>query len=114
MHPKFSLLFLILLLFTSGLSAQSAEHPNLTIAPGPSSQTMTLSWWGEEGYSYFLEQTDDLNSEWTWSPVIEKPTSDGVIDWDFTSTNPQFFFRLQRVGNPEGSMLWRIVNRQRV
>ncbi|MEO0509472.1 MAG: chitobiase/beta-hexosaminidase C-terminal domain-containing protein [Verrucomicrobiota bacterium] len=99
-----------LLSFSFVSHAQTANDLNmgLQVSPGSVSQSFTLSWFGESGYSYFVQNTPDLMADWGWSPVIEKPTTDGAIHWNFTSANPSFFFRLQRVSNPEGSMLWRI------
>lgn len=91
------------------ITAQTASDLNmgLQVNPGSSSQTFTLSWFGEQGYSYFVQQTDDLTADWGWSPIIEKPTTDGAIHWNFTSASDAMFFRLNRISNPQG-MLWRI------
>jgi len=108
MRSRLLLLYILVILSAPVIHAQTADRPDLRISAGPSNQTFTLSWWGEDDYSYFLQQTDDLTGSWAWSPVIEKPTSDGVIDWVLTSADPKSFFRLRPVPNPEGSMLWRI------
>lgn len=91
------------------ITAQTASDFNLglQVNPGSSSQTFTLSWFGEQGYSYFVQQTDDLTAEWGWAPIIEKPTVDEAIHWNFTSLSDAMFFRVNRISNPQG-MLWRI------
>lgn len=91
------------------ITAQTANDLNmgLQVNPGSSSQTFTLSWFGEQGYSYFVQQTDDLTADWGWSPIIEKPTTDAAIHWNFTSASDAMFFRVNRISNPQG-MLWRI------
>jgi len=91
------------------ITAQTASDFNLglQVNPGSSSQTFTLSWFGEQGYSYFVQQTDDLTDEWGWAPIIETPTVDEAIHWNFTSLSDAMFFRVNRISNPQG-MLWRI------
>jgi len=104
------LAFFLALFVTAALvpsfAAPGTDDAQLRIAPGSAPQTHDLSWWGESGYSYFMQHSDDLET-WAWSPVLEEPTDDGTITYVTTSASEQMFYRVEGIADPQ-SMLWRI------
>ena len=100
---KLRLFFLSFLAFAclhTTAQAQTNTDPNegSQLSQNPTTGAYTFSWWGRSGRTYFLEQSDDLLT-WTYLPVIESG-SDQVIQWNFTSSAPQFFIRLEYTDIP--------------
>ncbi|MEM9025507.1 MAG: hypothetical protein AAGB06_01090, partial [Verrucomicrobiota bacterium] len=54
-------------------------------------QTGLLSWQGQPGRTYFIQQSDDLLS-WSYIPIIESG-SGSPIQWDFASNLDKLFLR---------------------
>jgi hypothetical protein len=57
-----------------------------------------LSWWGQPGRTYFIQQSDNLTA-WEYLPLIESGTDD-LLSWGFTSTASKFFLRLRHSDIP--------------
>lgn len=80
--------------------AQSATDLNLgeQVQVDPVNQIYTLSWWGTAGWTYFIQESDDLVN-WSWVPVIESGNN-AVIEWGFTSNASRLFFRIVANNTP--------------
>ena len=94
----FRLLLFSLLVFAclgTVARAQTSTDPNegCQLSQDSTTGAYTFSWWGRAGRTYFIQQSDDLVT-WTYLPVIESGTEQ-VIQWSFTSNQPQFFLRLK-------------------
>ncbi|WP_172683375.1 Ig-like domain-containing protein [Verrucomicrobium spinosum] len=59
-----------------------------------------LSWWGRSGWTYFIQQSEDLVN-WQYVPVVEAGGGE-VISWGFSSTAERQFFRLRLSDAPAG------------
>ena len=87
-------LVLASLLATALLSAPTADDLNEGLqVQENSSGVFTLSWWGKAGFTYFIQQSEDLIN-WHYVPVIESGDDD-VISWGFSSNAPRLFFKLR-------------------
>ena len=80
--------------------AQTSTDPNegSQLSQNATTGVYTFSWWGRAGRTYFIQQSDDLQT-WTYLPVIESG-AEQVIQWGFTSTQPRFFVRLEYADIP--------------
>ncbi len=89
-------IFLICFLTMAGFAqAQDAGDPNegTTLTPDGSSGTYLFSWWGRAGRSYFIQQSEDLQT-WSYVPIIETG-ADQTIQWGFSSSTDKLFLRLK-------------------
>jgi len=102
---KKSLLALICLLFLAmGAKSQTSSSPNQgLLITSTTSGAFTLSWWGNSGCNYFIQQSNDLISGWVYltstvsgsSVPIMETGSNAVIQWGFSDSATKGFFRLQ-------------------
>jgi YD repeat-containing protein len=58
-----------------------------------------FTWWGRTGRTYFIQQSDDLLTGWTYVNLIE-PGENAVNQWGFTTTGTKFFLRLKHTDIP--------------
>jgi len=92
-------IFLVIIIFTSApcnsLFAQEPNDPNegSRVDYDPSTNTVTVSWWGRPGRTYFIQRSEDLMT-WSYVPVI-KSGEDQVIQHQLTSTSDRLFLRLK-------------------
>lgn len=84
---------------TAPSSAQtaSAQNEGLVIqAVSAASGAYQISWWGRSGRTYFIQHSFDLNSAWSYFPVIEGG-QDAVLHYGFSTASPCVFVRLRYV-----------------
>ncbi|WP_009961005.1 RHS repeat-associated core domain-containing protein [Verrucomicrobium spinosum] len=92
---------LVALLCAPVLSAPTASDPNEGLQlTQESTGVYNLSWWGRSGWTYFIQQSDDLVN-WHYVPVVEAGGGE-VISWGFSSTAERQFFRLRLSDAPAG------------
>ncbi|MDD5262890.1 MAG: hypothetical protein PHD76_13680, partial [Methylacidiphilales bacterium] len=77
------------------VQAQSPNDPNegTTLTPDSSSGTYLFSWWGHAGRTYFIQQSEDLQT-WSYVPIIETG-ADQTIQWGFSSSADKLFLRVK-------------------
>ena len=95
--------FLTIGIFGSAL-ANAEENEGLRISNGDGIDDYTLSWSGRAGYTYFIEQSEDLHL-WNWVIFYRKALEDGPIEWNFSSAADKAFFRLQFSNDPNSPLL---------
>ena len=95
--------FLAIGIFGSSL-ANAEENEGLRISNGDEIDDYTLSWSGRAGYTYFIEQSEDLHL-WNWVIFYRKALEDGPIEWNFSSAADKAFFRLQFSNDPNSPLL---------
>jgi hypothetical protein len=84
------------------LPAQTAVDLNegLRLFPVPDVPgAYEVSWWGRSGYSYFIQQSTDLNAAWSYLPVI-KTGQDAVLAHGISDPSPRIFVRLSLIETP--------------
>lgn len=88
-------LLLSLLTLASFLHASSPNDPNegSTLSTGSTAGTFLFSWYRHEGRTYFIQQSDDLQT-WNYLPLIESG-SNQVIALELSLTAPKCFLRLK-------------------
>jgi hypothetical protein len=76
--------------------AQTADDPNegSRLEWDGTNSIYRFSWWGRLGRTYFIQQSEDLVSGFTYIPIIEAG-DDSIKEWGFTSTGDKFFLRLK-------------------
>ena len=94
------------LIFGAMCNAQTAADLNegCRLTQDTTPGDYTLSWWGKNAQTYFIQQSDDLIT-WTYMPIIESGAA-AVTEYGFTSTAAHLFFRLRHTsaatgGDPE-------------
>jgi hypothetical protein len=58
----------------------------------------SLAWWGVSGYTYLIQESDDLVN-WTYVPIVESG-SNTDIRWGFTTTASNTFFKVEYITQP--------------
>lgn len=88
------------LLPVAAASAQSASDPNesLRLSIDTETEAWTLSWWGVDARTYFIQHTEELGNPtlWNFLPVIEQGAG-APVQYGFwlSPIPPRVFFRLK-------------------
>ncbi len=95
MNRLLRLLALATVLYGTHVVAQTAMDPNegSRLSRDPATGILFLSWWGVNGRTYFLQQSDNL-ADWTYLPVIESGAGQ-VIQWGASFSADRSFLRLR-------------------
>ncbi len=85
-----------LMLGLSALNGQTIDSLNegLTIHGGGPGSSGSLSWFGRENRTYFIQKSENLLEDWTYAPLIE-PGMGQPVSWNFTASSDQLFLRLR-------------------
>lgn len=85
-------------LFAGFLAVHASDPLNegLTISHDAKTESFTLSWWGTDDHTYFIQFSPDLTSGWQYVPLIEQGFDD-TIAWGFYLAGEpgRAFFRLR-------------------
>ena len=77
-------------------SAQTAADLNegLKVEENTSvSGAFTVSWWGKDGWTYFIQQSEDL-IHWQYVPEIVSGEN-AAVSWGISTNAPRLFFKLR-------------------
>lgn len=94
------------LLLAAPVRAQTPDDPSegIRLEWDQTNANWHLKWWGRQGLTYFIQQSEDLKT-WLYMPFIEQG-SDSVLEWPFATTQEEFFLRLRHTdvvsADPEG------------
>jgi hypothetical protein len=78
------------------LVAQREDDPNegARLWVDHVNQTAWLDWWGKQGRTYFVQQSADLNTPWTWATNIELGQA-ALKQWGYQVPGDRLFARLK-------------------
>lgn len=93
-------IFCLALALAGQVRAQTPGDVNegVALTPDAGSDTMTFSWWGRAGRTYFIQHSEDLMT-WDYIPVIESG-GDQPLAWGFSATADRSFLRLRYTDIP--------------
>lgn len=89
-------------------SAQTASDLNegTTVVHDSANQSVSLKWWGRGGFTYLVQQSQDLQT-WTWAPIADQPPDVGPVSWGFAhpANTTKQFFRLSLTNDPNDPLM---------
>lgn len=86
--------------FTAGASAQNPDNEGSRLEPGPAPDTLTFSWDGKPGRTYFVLSSESLaEGSWSYLPIIESGAGSRIA-YGLTFTTPRIFYRLRFSDQP--------------
>lgn len=77
------------------IQASVSLNEELTISHDSGTDSFSLSWWGEDQHTYFIQFNPDLTSSWQYVPLIEQGFDDEIAWGFYLAGGPgRAFFRL--------------------
>ena len=100
MKHALTLLAVLFLICVAPASAQTAADLNegLRVTKSATTGVFTLSWWGQAGRTYFIQQSFDLMT-WQYVPVVMSGAA-GISGMNFSCSDSRQFWRLRYTDDP--------------
>lgn len=93
------------MLLTTGTAQPTPDCPNSgqRLIRDNITGSFQLTWWGKEGFYYFVQQSDDLR-QWSYMPLVEEGFDDPLAI-GFESNTERLFLRVRYSNDPESNLL---------